>query len=256
MSAILDAAKDIENAYTTRTPIAPVRDRISSVADAYAVQMATVKSWLAQGRTIAGHKIGLTAKAVQAQLGVDQPDFGTIFSDMVLKDNADISLTSVMQPRVEAEVAFVLKNDLKGEKITPEAVIAATDYICPALEICGSRIAQWNIKIEDTVADNASAGLIVLGPQRHKAVLDELPKIAVTLHKNDAAAVSGIGAACLDNPAIAVAWLAEALTKYGNGLSAGDVVMSGALAPMVAADAGQVFIGDFGAFGSVTARFA
>ncbi|MBN9080980.1 MAG: hypothetical protein BGP04_22135 [Rhizobiales bacterium 62-17] len=255
MSVIENTARDLIAAYD-QAPIAPVREQLNGVAEAYAVQQKTVRDWLAGGRRIAGRKIGLTAKAVQQQLGVDEPDFGTIFADMVVPHGGEVAKGTVQQPRIEAEIAFVLKRDLSGAQVTAEDVIAATDYVCPALEICGSRIADWNIKIEDTVADNASAGLIVLGEQRSAADLAQLPQVAMQLAHNGTVAVEGRGEACLGNPAIAVAWLAQALARYGEGLKAGDIVMSGALARMLPASPGDVFEGDFGAFGSVKVSFA
>lgn len=255
MSVIEDAAQEIIAAYGGQT-IAPLRTRLSGVPDAYAVQQATVRTWLAKGRRIAGRKIGLTAKAVQQQLGVDEPDFGTLFADMIVADGGSIAANAVLQPRVEAEIAFVLGSDLKGTDISPEDVIAATAYVCPALEICGSRIAGWDIKIEDTVADNASAGMIVLGPNGGQPKMSELPAIEMRLSHNGAIAVEGRGEACLGNPAIAVAWLAQALGRYGEGLKAGDIVMSGALARMLPAEPGDRFEADFGTFGSVAVNFA
>lgn len=255
MSVIETTARDLIAAYG-HTPIAPVREKLNGIPEAYAVQQETVRDWLVKGRRIAGRKIGLTAKAVQQQLGVDEPDYGVIFSDMVVRHGSEVAKDTVLQPRIEAEVAFVLKRDLSGSAVTPEDVIAATDYVCPALEICGSRIADWNIKIEDTVADNASAGLIVLGEKRSAADLAQLPQIAMQLSHNGTVAVEGRGEACLGNPAIAVAWLAQALARYGEGLKAGDIVMSGALARMLPASPGDTFDADFGAFGSVKVSFA
>lgn len=251
-----EIARRILNAYETRQPIAPVRGEITGLAGAYAVQRATVQIWQESGRTIVGQKIGLTSKPVQTQLGVDEPDFGTLFSDMVLESGAAVENGRVMQPRIEAEIAFVLKADLHGERISPEAVIAATDYVCPAIEICGSRIARWDIKIEDTIADNASSGLVVLGSMRRKPVLADLAAVAMTLTHNGTVAGEGRGAACLGNPAIAVAWLAEALTRFGGGLKAGDLVMSGALSKMLSASPGDEFRADFGDFGFASVSFA
>ena len=251
-----DIARDLLRAYETGTPIEPVRTRVSGLANAYEVQQATVATWLGAGRTVAGHKIGLTSKAVQAQLGVSEPDFGTLFEDMILADEASLAPRRVLQPRIEAEIAFVLKADLRGETISPDAVIAATDYVCPAIEICGSRIARWDIRIEDTIADNASAGLVVLSKTRSKPTLAGLAAVPMTLHHNGAQIGEGRGDACLGNPAIAVAWLAEALTRFGSGLRAGEVVMSGALAKMVAAEPGSRFSAEFGDFGRVGVSFA
>ena len=255
MAATDDIAKKIIDAYRTRVLLEPVRTEIKGVAEAYAVQQAAVEIWKGQGRTIAGQKIGLTAKAVQDQLGVNEPDFGTLFADMILADGATVPQAAVLQPRIEAEIAFIMKSDLRGDSITPEQVIAATDYVVPAIEICGSRIARWDIKIEDTIADNASAGLVVTGGKRSKLDLAGLADAAMTIQHNGAPAGSGRGEACLGNPAIAVAWLAQALTRFGGGLRAGDLVMSGALSKMVAAAPGDKFDVDFGALGTVSVKF-
>jgi 2-keto-4-pentenoate hydratase len=255
MSVVTETCERILEAYETGKPIAPVRDRIRDVSDAYAVQQASIDVWLARGRTIAGHKIGLTSKAVQAQLGVDEPDFGILFGDMVLADGADVMLGQVLQPRIEGELAFVLKTDLKGERLSAQDAVRATEYVCPAIEICGSRIAAWDIRITDTISDNASAGLVVLGTTRVKPVLDELADVSMSLRHNGALAAEGRGEACLGNPALAVAWLGEMLTSLGGGLRAGDVVMSGAIAKMVAAEPGSSFVADFRGLGTVRVQF-
>ncbi|MDR3422691.1 MAG: fumarylacetoacetate hydrolase family protein [Xanthobacteraceae bacterium] len=250
-----EVANRILKAYETGVPIAPVRSEISGLEAAYAVQRATYDAWIKAGRKPAGHKIGLTSKAVQEQLGVHEPDYGTLFSDMILENDAHIGSRAVLQPRVEPEVAFVLKADLAGENLTAEEVIAATDYVVPAVEVCGSRVKGWDIRFEDTVADNASSGLVVLGSQKWKPVLPKLADVAVRVRLNGADCAEGRGAACLGNPANAVAWLAGALTRLGDRLRAGDVVMSGAMAKMVPAEAGSRFAADFGAFGMVTLQF-
>jgi 2-keto-4-pentenoate hydratase len=256
MSITEEISRDILRAYDTGIAIPPVRDRISGVPAAYDVQRETLRIWSERGRRLAGQKIGLTSKAIQSQLGVDEPDFGALFADMILADGDSVPAGRVMQPRVEAEIAFVLKADLAGERITPEAVIEATDYVTPSIEICGSRIAGWNIRIEDTIADNASSGLIVLGKSRVRPVLADLAAVPMRLAHNGAAAAEGKGEACLGNPAIAVAWLAGALARFGGGLRAGDVVMSGGLAKMIAAEPGSRFSADFADFGSVSVSFA
>jgi 2-keto-4-pentenoate hydratase len=255
MSVVTETCERILEAYTTGRPIAPVRDRIRSIGDAYAVQQASVGVWRTRGRSVAGHKIGLTSKAVQEQLGVDEPDFGVLFADMLLHDAAVVAAGQVLQPRIEGELAFVLKSDLKGERLSADDVVKATDYICPAIEICGSRIAGWDIRITDTISDNASAGMVVLGNARLRPALDGLADIPMTLRHNDALAAEGRGSACLGNPAIAVAWLGAMLTRLGGGLRAGDVVMSGALAKMVAAEPESSFSVDFGKLGTVGVQF-
>jgi 2-keto-4-pentenoate hydratase len=251
-------AERILAAYASRRPIPPIRGDVHGVPAAYEVQRRTVQSWLGQGRKPAGHKIGLTSEAVQTQLGVSEPDFGALFTDMVLHDGAVVTAGRVLQPRIEGEIAFVLKSDLTPDasgSISPASVIAATDYVTPAIEICGSRIANWDIRIEDTIADNASSGLIVLSERRNAPTLASLERVAMTVRLDDAIAVEGIGAACLGNPANAVAWLGEALARFGARLRAGDVVMSGALAKMLPANSGNRFTADFGDFGSVSVKF-
>lgn len=255
MSVVTETSERILEAYETGKPIAPVRGRIGDVSAAYAVQQASVDVWLARGRTIAGRKIGLTSKAVQAQLGVDEPDFGVLFADMILDDGAAVANGKVLQPRIEGELAFVLNHDLQGARLSAEDVIRATDYVCPAIEICGSRIAAWDIRIADTISDNASAGLVVLGKTRVRPVLDELARVAMSLRHGGAVAAEGRGEACLGNPALAVAWLGEMLTRFGGGLRAGDVVMSGAFAKMVAAEPGSSFVADFRELGTVSVQF-
>jgi 2-keto-4-pentenoate hydratase len=256
MSVTEAISRDILRAYDTGIAIPPVRDRIDGVPAAYAVQRETVRVWVERGRRLAGQKIGLTAKAVQTQLGVDEPDYGALFADMILADGDSVAAGRVLQPRVEAEIAFVLKKDLVGEFLPPEAVVEATEYVTPAIEICGSRIAGWDIRIADTIADNASSGLIVLGRNRVRPALAALAAVPMTLSLDGVVAAEGRGDACLGNPAIAVAWLAGALTRFGGGLREGDVVMSGALAKMIAAEAGCRFLADFGGFGSVSVAFA
>ena len=256
MANIVDVAQRLLLAYENRTPIPPVRGEINGTSEAYAVQRETVKYWTKTGRKIAGRKIGLTSKAVQAQLGVDEPDFGALLDDMILADSASVASGAVLQPRVEAEIAFVLGKDLTGEKITPQQVLAATDYVSPAIEICGSRIARWDIKIEDTIADNASAGRVVVGSKKIlRPELDALAAVGMSLTLGGNEVAQGRGAACLGNPAIAVAWLAEALTRFGDRLSAGDLVMSGALAKMIPAQAGNRFKAEFADFGTVSVIF-
>ena len=250
-----EIANRILEAYESGVPIAPVRTEISGLAAAYAVQRATFDAWVKAGRKPAGHKIGLTSKAVQEQLGVHEPDYGALFSDMILENGAHIGPRAVLQPRVEPEVAFVLKTDLVGENLTADQVVTATDYVVPAVEVCGSRIKAWDIRFEDTVADNASSGLVVLCGRRLKPVLAELADLEVQVRMNGSVNAEGRGAACLGNPANAVAWLAGALTRLGDRLRAGDVVMSGAMAKMVSAEVGSSFDADFGAFGLVSLHF-
>jgi len=215
-------AADILRSYETGAPIAPVRGRLPAgdVGAAYAVQQACVAHWLKQKRRKVGRKIGLTAKAVQMQLGVDQPDFGVLFADMALGDGEPVAPGRALQPRAEAEIAFVLGRDLAMEQPTPADVMRATDFVVPAIEIVGSRIANWDIEIVDTVADNASSALFVLGGPPRKLDGLDLVGCAMTMARGGETVSSGKGAACLGNPVNAVVWLARKMASLGEPLRA------------------------------------
>lgn len=238
--AITAAVERLTVAQETRVPCAPVRDLIGTddLPAAYAVQQGLVRRRLSGGVTVVGRKIGATSEAVQRQLGVDQPDFGYLLSDMDVSDgvNGDpISMRTLLQPRVEAEVAFVLAEDidLDEDDITLEAVRAAVDVALPALEIVDSRIADWKIGFTDTVADNASSGLFVVGRDGRK--LDELePRdVEMSLTINGEERSAGTGAACLGDPLEALRWLAVQASSFGDPLRAGHLILSGALGPFV-----------------------
>jgi 2-keto-4-pentenoate hydratase len=257
--SIRSAAERIRQAHATRVPCAPIRDLIGAadVAAAYAVQDINTRHWMASGRRIVGRKIGLTSKAVQAQLGVDQPDFGILFDDMMSSDGAPISFDSLMQPKVETEVALVLEKPLNREHHEIEDIAAATAYVVPAIEIVGSRIANWDIKLADTIADNASSGRFVLGlsAKRKVAGLD-LVNCGMTMTRKGEQVSVGKGAACLGNPLLAAAWLADTMVKYGRPLQAGDILMTGALGPMVAVKPRDEFEANIEGLGSIRALFA
>jgi 2-keto-4-pentenoate hydratase len=213
----------------------PVRDLIAAgdIAAAYAVQTANVAIGLEAGRRIVGRKVGLTNPAVQAQLGVDQPDFGVLFADMAVNDGDPIALSSMIAPRVEAEVAFVIGVDLANEKSTAADVLRATEFVIPAIEVVDSRVRDWDISFVDTVADNGSSARFVLGTTPHRLTDLDVRAVTMTIVQSDGSEVSsGNGAACLGNPVNAVVWLANALAARGDRLRAGDVVLSGALGPM------------------------
>ena len=233
-ATIVAAAARLMSTALTGEPVPPVRDLIGSedVRAAYAVQQLQTQARLAVGGSVVGRKIGLTSKAVQAQLGVSQPDFGVLFSDMAYVGGAEVPASAVMQPRVEAEIAFVLGDDLVEGDLSYDRVRAAISYAVAALEICGSRVRDWDITFSDTVADNASAGAFVLGPRRMSLAEFEPRETTMTMTIDGTDVTTGKGAACLGDPVRAVLWLAERARDLGDPLRAGQVVLSGALGPM------------------------
>lgn len=232
------AAERLRLATDTRTPTRPIRDLIAAddVAGAYAVQQLGVSRRLADGGRVVGHKIGLTSATVQAQLGVDQPDFGVLLDDMRVTGGR-VRYDALLQPRIEAEVAFVLSQDLDGNELSLDDVAGAVARAHAALEIVDSRIEGWDITFVDTVADNASSGLFVLG--------DELPGDVVTreltmeMTVNGRVVSRGAGSASLGDPLNALLWLAQTASSMGDPLQAGHIVLSGALGPMVAVEPGD-----------------
>jgi 2-keto-4-pentenoate hydratase len=240
------------------TPIAPIRTQLAEldVDGAYAIQEANTAHWEAEGRRLVGSKIGLTSRAVQKQLGVDRRDFGVLFADMIVAEDEPVAAGRVLQPKIEAEVAFLLDRDVDVEAPTVADVLRAVAYAMPALEIVGSRISNWDIGIVDTVADNASSGLFVLGgPVRRLDGLD-LRAMQMQMTRREEVVSKGTGAACLGNPLNAMAWLAGELAGRKRPLRAGDVVLSGALGPMVPVNPGDVFEANIAGLGTVSARFA
>lgn len=251
---IEEQAARIRQAYERRAPISPVRDALpaATIDDAYAVQAVNTTFWEAQGRTIVGAKIGLTAKAVQAQFGVDQPDFGVLFADMAVNDGDTVAAGRLLQPKVEAEVAFVMGRTPAPERLTTAELIDSVAYALPAIEVVDSRIADWDINIVDTVADNASSGLFVLGTRPHRLAEIDLQLCGMVLQKNGEPVSFGAGAACLGHPLHALGWLAAKMAEVGRPVQEGDVILSGALGPIVAAEPGdhiEVRIEGLGAVG-------
>ena len=237
--------------------IAPIRGQIDSedIDSAYAIQQANTEHWLQAGRRLVGRKIGLTSRSVQKQLGVDSPDFGMLFAAMALGDGEEVALARVMQPKVEAEVALVLERDLTEPDCNLAELIRATAYVLPAIEIVASRIANWDIKLVDTVADNASSGLFVLGAEPKRLAGLDLRLAGMVMQRRGEPVSLGAGAACLGNPLNAAVWLARTMVRVGNPLRAGDVIMTGALGPMVTVAPGDVIDVRIGGLGSVRAVF-
>ncbi|MEQ8967848.1 MAG: fumarylacetoacetate hydrolase family protein [Azospirillaceae bacterium] len=243
----------------TRTAIEPLTTGAlgkTDEASAYAVQQVNTDRALSAGRRLVGRKIGLTARSVQAQLGVDQPDYGMIFADMVLADADEIPADRLIQPRVEAEVALVLERDLDMDMPTIADVIRATAFAAAAIEVVDSRVAGWRITFADTVADNASSGLVVLGGGIAPLDRVDLRLCGMVMERAGEEVSTGVGAACLGHPLAAATWLARKAVATGRPLAAGDLIMTGALGPMVPARPGEVYEARISGLGTVRAAFA
>ncbi len=255
--AIECAAAQLRSAQASGTPCAPLRDYVAAddIDAGYAIQDLNTEHALAQGRRLVGRKIGLTSRAVQGQLGVSQPDFGMLFEDMAYADGEEVPLSRLLQPKVEGEVAFVLNKDLAGEALTLADVIGAIDYALPALEIVDSRIADWKISIADTVADNASSGLYVLGSRPVRLGDFDHRLCGMVIEHQGEPLSTGAGLACLGNPLNATLWLAREMVRRDRPLQKGDTVLSGALGPMVTVSGPGVYELRISGLGTVQARF-
>jgi 2-keto-4-pentenoate hydratase len=248
-------------AAASRTPIPPLRDAAAGLdlpptaEHAYAIQRINRDRRVRTGDRVLGRKIGLTAKSVQKQLGVDSPDFGNLWAGSYYGDGDEIVIESLIQPKVEAEVALVLGRDVNSPDATVADLIRATDFALAALEIVDSRIADWKIGLFDTIADNASYAAFVLGGDPVPLKGLALREARMTLSRNGEPASEGIGSACLGHPMNAAAWLARALARRGDPLRAGDIVLTGALGPMVPARAGDHFEARIEGLGAVSVRF-
>lgn len=251
-------ADRILGAYTTRTPIPPIKEMLpqGAIDQAYTAQEINTRRWLGEGRRLVGRKIGLTSLAVQRQLGVSQPDYGMLFSEMAVPDGWEVPAYRLIQPKVEAEIAFVIGRDLDDEQLTIADILRAVEFALPAIEIVDSRIAEWKIGILDTIADNASSGLYVLGASPKKLDGLELKLCGMVMEEGRDEVSVGTGAACLGDPLSATLWLAQTMARVGRPLKAGDTVMSGALGPMVSVKRGAVYEARISGLGSVRAAFA
>ncbi len=241
-------------AHHTLPPLT-AREPSLGIDDAYAISLGILALRQGDGERVIGKKIGLTSRAVQDMLGVHQPDFGFLTDRMQVSGEIDCVREKLIQPRAEAEIAFILREGLAGPGVTAAAVVAATAAIAPCFEIVDSRIADWKIGIVDTVADNASCGVFVLGEARVNPQGLDLPRLHVRVRKNGAPLSEGYGAAVQGSPAQAVAWLANTLGRYGVALNAGDIVLSGSLVPLAPAAPGDVFEMELSEVGRCVARF-
>lgn len=255
---VSDAATTLLGAYRSRAPISPLTETHPgfTVEEAYRTQLAQVAAWKGEGRVVRGHKVGLTSAAIQRQLNVDSPDYGHLFEDMFIQDGETIPADRFIAPRVEPEIAFVLKKTLHGPGVTAGEAIAAVDFTVAALEIIDSRIADWRITLADTIADNASSGGVILGSRPVKLGSLDLKTTGAVLYRNGEIAHTGAGGAVLGSPVNALVWLANTVGALGVPLEAGSVVLPGAVTAAVPGRAGDTVTAQFAGLGSVTARFA
>lgn len=251
-------ADELWEADRSASPVAPLTERHPQlgIEDAYAIQSINIQRRISAGQRVIGRKVGLTSKPMQQLLGVDEPDFGVLTDEMFVEDGDLIDLGRLVQPRVEAELAFVMETDLAGPGVTTAGALRAIAGALPAVEIVDSRVADWKIKLVDTVADNASSGLLVVGGRMLPVADLDLRTLGVVVSRHGEIIDTGAGAAALGNPARCVAWLANQLGSFGDGLKAGDIVLPGAVHKMVGVQPGDVFRAEFAHLGPVTVRFS
>lgn len=259
-NSIESIATRLDAAWRTHTPIPPITesDGITDVNTAYAIQTHWTNMRLERGEKIVGRKIGLTSKAIQEQLGVNEPDYGTLWESSFYpaqNGNVHISANDFLQPRIEGEVAFLIGKPLHDPNITPEQILDATEACAMGIEIVASRIADWKIKLVDTIADNASYGGFTLGTWDKQMRASDLGALAMTIHHNRVPAAQGLGSAALGHPAISTAWLANKLLEFGVSLEPGDIVISGGITKMLPVKAGDEFIFSLTGQPSVTVTF-
>jgi 2-oxopent-4-enoate/cis-2-oxohex-4-enoate hydratase len=254
-----ELADELYRALVERRTVPPLRSRglDLQIDDAYAISLGLLQRRLRAGERVIGKKIGVTSRAVQDMLGVHTPDFGFLTDRMQIEDAATVEIAECMiQPRAEAEIALLLKHGLRGPGVTPDDVLAATEFIAPCFEIVDSRIVGWDIRIVDTVADNASCGVFVLGPARSDPRRHDLAALEVRVWKNDQPLSQGLGLAVQGSPLASVAWLANTLGSYGVSLDAGEIILSGSLVPLEPARPGDRFHAELAGVGSVSIAFA
>ncbi len=246
-----DVAARLRRAESECRAIAPVRGEVGTIGAAYKIQQANIRHRMAAGHRPVGRKVGLTSKAVQKQLGVEQPDFGLLFDRMEIAEGGQVNLAELIQPKIEAEIAFLLARDLDRPSLGLRDVISATECIFPCLEIVDSRILNWDIDILDTVADNASSARFVVGTVPRRLMDFDFIQCGMTLREDGDVKSLGAGAACLGNPVEAVRWLAQTLSGTDHPLRTGDIVFSGALGPMIPMQPGMHYVGTIAGLGSV-----
>ena len=249
---------ELRRAVLERKPIEPLTERAPdlTIEDAYRISLAVLERRLEHGEIVVGKKVGLTSKAVQAMLKVDQPDFGFLTDAMVFQSGDTFEIGhDLIRPRAEGEIAFRLKADLQGPGVTQAGVLEATDGLAACFEIVDSRIKDWRIKIQDTVADNASCGLVVLGDRWVAPDAVDLAACKMTVETNGVEVASGTGAAALGSPANCVAWLANKLSEFGTSLKAGEIILSGSLVPLLPISVGDHLLVNVEGIGQAEVRF-
>jgi 2-keto-4-pentenoate hydratase len=255
---LADLAGRLWQAEQTGVPVEPLTKRQPGleIEDAYAIQSLNIDRHIARGARVCGRKVGLTSRPMQELLGVTEPDYGVLLDHMFVEDGDEVDLSRLLQPRVEAELAFVMAEDLAGPGVTAARALTAIAGALPAVEIVDSRVADWQIGLVDTVADNASSGLLVVGGNLRKVTDIDLRLVGVMVTRHGELVDTGAGAAVLGNPARCVAWLANKLASFGASLRAGDIILPGAVHRMIGVRPGDVFRAEFAYLGTVTARFS
>jgi 2-keto-4-pentenoate hydratase len=257
MMNITEIAALLLEAEEKKRPIDPLTNLFPHLTadEAYQIQLKQVEYKLENGRTIVGKKIGLTSKAMQNLLQVSEPDYGHLLDDMIVLDGENVFLDEFIQPKVEFEIAFILKKDLKGPNVTMMDVIHATEYVAPAIEIIDSRIRDWKIRFEDTVADNGSSARAIIGGKPTPIENVDLSHIGMAAYRNGQLIDTAAGAAVMGNPIHAVIWLANALSRYHISLHKGEIILSGALTAAVPVSRGDAFTVKFAHMGEVSVSF-
>jgi 2-keto-4-pentenoate hydratase len=255
--AIRQEARELYRAEKEKNTLRPLTEKYPKIEpqEAYRIQLAIIEMKTAEGAKVVGKKIGLTSKAMQKMLSVDQPDYGHILDNMVLQDTAVFPVQELIQPKIEPEIAFILDRALKGPGITAMQVLAATRFVVPALEIIDSRIEGWKIRLCDTIADNASSARVVLGGSPRRIDQVNLKLVGMVLEKNGEIVQTGAGAAVLGHPGVAVAWLANVVGEFGVTLGADEIIMPGALCAAADVSAGDLIQASFDGLGTVSVRF-